>query len=114
MPPVRVAFFLVLGLVVLAISAIATIVGLELQGEARHGVEGTTDRLSYSRVHTGQPQAEVIDLLGSRPRAAEAVPLGTSSPSCFVYDRRSGRPGHYRFCFENGVVVSKSKADWPT
>ena len=114
MPPRRVAMFLGLGLVALAISAIATLVGLEIQGEARQDIEGTTDRASFGLVQTGQPRPVVIDLLGSAPRAAEAAPLGTSSPRCVVYDRRSGRPGLFRICFENGVVVSKSRVGWPT
>ena len=101
------------GLLALAVCAIGALASLELGGGAAVAAEGTTDRLAYSLVRPGQTQAQVVDLLGSRPRAVESAPLGEGRTRCYVYERRSGRPGHYRFCFDRGVMVSKARVGWP-
>lgn len=104
---------LAIGLVGLAVCAIAALASLELGGGTAVGADGITDRVAYSLVRPGQTQAQVVDLLGARPRAVESAPLGQGRTRCYVYERRSGGPGHYRFCFDGGVLVSKSRVGWP-
>lgn len=104
---------LAIGLVGLLVCGIAALASLELGGGTAVGADGRTDRVAYSLVRPGQTQAQVVDLLGSRPRAMESAPLGEGRNRCYIYERRSARPGHYRFCFESGVLVSKSRVDWP-
>ena len=110
----RWALPLAIGLVGLVVCGIAALASLQLGGGTAVGADGATDRLAYSLVRPGQSQAQVIDLLGARPRAVESAPLGEGRRRCYVYERRSGRSGHYRFCFEAGVLVSKSRVDWPS
>ena len=104
-----------LGLLVVIVSGVAVIASRGIGGVEPTSTTGTTDRLAYSLVRPGQTRAQVVDVLGSPPRAVESVPLGgaRTRPRCYVYDRRSGRPGHYRFCFEGGRMVSKSRVGWP-
>lgn len=101
------------GLLALTVCVIGALASLEIGGGAAADTDGRIDRLAYSLVRPGQTQAQVLDLLGSPPRAVESVPLGEGRPRCYVYERRSGRPGHYRFCFDGGLMVSKSRIGWP-
>jgi hypothetical protein len=104
-----------LALLVVIVSVVAVMASREIRGVEPASTTGTTDPIAYSLVRPGQTRAQVVDVLGSPPRAVESVPLGgaRTRPRCYVYDRRSGLPGHYRFCFKGGLMVSKSRVGWP-
>jgi hypothetical protein len=70
--------------------------------------EGTTTREVYSRVHAGASRAAVIALVGSQPVRSRRTVRDGVRLECIVYQRRSGRPGQYRFCFRSGYLWSKS------
>jgi hypothetical protein len=70
--------------------------------------EGTANREIYSRVHAGASRASVIALAGSPPVRSRRIVRDGIRLDCIVYDRRSGRPGRYRFCFRGGYLWTKS------
>lgn len=70
--------------------------------------EGTTTREIYSRVRPGASRDAVIALAGSPPARTHTIVRSGVSLDCIVYLRRSGRPGHYRFCFRGGSLWTKS------
>ena len=94
---------------------VTVVVGVEIAREVDRDLEGTTNAGAYAQVMTGQAEAEVVSLLGAVPRAVEAAPFGAvHAPRCYVWGRRSGRPGQYRVCFQDGVMVEKERVAFPT
>lgn len=71
--------------------------------------EGTTDRIAFFSVRPGQSEAQVRGLIRGAPREIERVERPGGPADCWIYDRRSGAPGEFRFCFRSGFLVSKSR-----
>jgi hypothetical protein len=67
------------------------------------GAIGLTNRQAVQAIPAGANAAFVRTKLG-RPRSVEAAPLQPNRLVCWIYGRRSGRPGVYRLCFRGGAL----------
>lgn len=77
--------------------------------EPRAAPVGVTDRASYLQVVSGSTRGQVRRVLGGPPAEVETSPLQSEPRECWVYDRRSGREGRYRFCFRGAVLEAKAR-----
>ncbi|WP_217914697.1 hypothetical protein [Miltoncostaea marina] len=95
------------------IVAVAVAIGLSVDGE--DGADrpppaapaGVIDRELYRMVSTGSSKSRVRRVLGGGPRRVERSPLLRRGPECWVYGRRSGAEGVYRFCFRGDLLEAK-------
>ena len=91
-----------LALVLLVVAVANVAVGLGIRADER----GVTDQISARLVRPGLTEAQVIDLLGSRPQGRSVIVSGEGALSCMTYRRRYVAAGRYRFCFRDGVLVT--------
>jgi hypothetical protein len=71
---------------------------------------GVTDQATFYTVRAGQSEAQVRARLGSAPREIVPVLRPGGPADCWVYGRRSGARGEYRFCFRDGFLAAKVRA----
>jgi hypothetical protein len=91
-----------------ALAVLAFAVGLQPDPPPAAPV-GLTDRDAYGAVSSGLPKSEVRRLLGGPPHRVQTSPLQVDGPECWLYGRRSGREGGYRFCFRGDLLDSKTR-----
>lgn len=98
------------GVVIAALALVSLLVGRHLADpEDAAPAVGVTDRATYEAIGRGAAERQVRRVVGSAPREVRRPPLAIDDTECWLYDRRSGREGGYRFCFRDGVLVTKSR-----
>lgn len=102
----------------LAVAAVfALVIPLLVVGSLSGGDErpppapgGVTDQATFYTVREGQSEAQVRARLGTPPREVVPVARPGGAADCWVYGRRSGARGEYRFCFRDGFLAAKVRA----